>query len=69
MKKISQIGFAVVIGVSVIGSFSRPNVTQAQTVPDCPSNSICVWSERNFTGNLTVIPATSSVLIPLQLSI
>lgn len=54
MKKLSMIGCAVIVGISVIGNWSRTNVAHAQTVPDCPLNSACVWSERNFTGTRTV---------------
>ncbi|MEH2070394.1 MAG: peptidase inhibitor family I36 protein [Nostoc sp.] len=65
MKKLIIV-FAVIVGISVsliIPSWIRSNVVQAQTVPDCPVNSACIWSERNFAGNRTVFTALTTVSV------
>ncbi|MHC5738707.1 peptidase inhibitor family I36 protein [Nostoc sp.] len=53
---------ALTVGIGVIISGVRPNVANAQAVPDCPLNSFCVWTERNFTGNRLVKTPTVQTL-------
>ncbi|WP_099069584.1 peptidase inhibitor family I36 protein [Nostoc linckia] len=61
MKTTLLSGLTVTITAAIvtIPSGIRPNVANAQfqlpILANCPQNSVCAWSERNFVGNRLVV--------------
>ncbi|MFN6472638.1 MAG: peptidase inhibitor family I36 protein [Nostoc sp. SerVER01] len=44
----------------VLSNWTISKIAKAQ-ITDCPMNSVCVWSERNFTGERLVTTPTVTV--------
>lgn len=70
MKKILLLILPVVLttGIVTIQSMTRTDVANAQLSIDfglsnstCPTNSVCIWSERNFTGTRSISPVKNIV--------
>ncbi|MBW4614715.1 MAG: peptidase inhibitor family I36 protein [Desmonostoc vinosum HA7617-LM4] len=47
---------------TILSQLTIPNVAKAQTVPDCPPDSVCVWRERDFNGERLVVTPVSTTL-------